>query len=175
MHVLGITTAVSGKDIVVVDYRVNPEVDFTGFAIEFIRESKMLDILSQAALAFNSMPMIPSWVPDWSSRYDLHHEKNRLHHHRLYRATRQEQMSRLRFRECAGAMLMTVAGQALSEVSGVGAYMRGERYEGDVQLHILDEWQAIFETRYGAGAHPDQSETQDSSIAFARTMMRDVM
>lgn len=52
---------------------------FMLFTLEIIRKSKSLTLLLQSAHTTNSVSGLPSWVPDYSSRYNFEVERLRAH------------------------------------------------------------------------------------------------
>ena len=71
----GIFSAVFDKDLVRVDYSLPAQKVFTEFAFAFITATASLALLSQVNSDENALGTLPTWVPDWSSRYSFGAER----------------------------------------------------------------------------------------------------
>lgn len=76
--IAGILTALFNVDIMIVDYKKSTQEVYAQFAFNLINTTKSLAILNQANKEYHALKDLPSWVPDWSSRYDFAAEATRL-------------------------------------------------------------------------------------------------
>ncbi|KAK6376516.1 1,3-beta-D-glucan synthase [Exophiala oligosperma] len=68
-----------GSSLIEPDYTKDLGDIFMLFTLELIRKSKSLTLLLQCAHTTNSVSGLPSWVPDYSSRYNFEVERLRAH------------------------------------------------------------------------------------------------
>ncbi|ETN36249.1 uncharacterized protein HMPREF1541_08526 [Cyphellophora europaea CBS 101466] len=70
LGLLGICISLFGSQFLQADYKADTATVYTDFVESLMAHSQSLLILTQAASYHNSLPNLPSWVPDWSSSYD---------------------------------------------------------------------------------------------------------
>ena len=189
---LGIVSAVLQQDIMQADYTQSTEQVFTDFAYSLIRSCRSLHILNQASSQYNSLHALPSWVPDWTSRYNFVAEKFRFARNTEFRATAGKPMpepfwSRRRLRASTDFTVkwLGVRGHTFALCKEVGPACEDHSIvvtRGALSSLVLSEWLPLFRKR-----HSSHTGTYDSNLwpplkvatglyaQFAATMLRGVL
>ncbi|EXJ76591.1 uncharacterized protein A1O5_01099 [Cladophialophora psammophila CBS 110553] len=84
---LGIMTNMFDADFLEADYEQSTMDVYTNFAGRLISKSGSLAILNQTEHVFNSVVGLPTWVPDWSSRFNHSYAAFRKPYHEKFNAS----------------------------------------------------------------------------------------
>ena len=126
------------------DYTARLRDIFTEFTVRFIRESGSLELLLQSSKQTNSLTELPSWVPDYTSRYNFETERYRADANR-----------RLGFKacgelQCAGLLQasrsLDLPGLFVDQIEHVGTINEYGRGKGDlpsIPLQQSRDWEAL--------------------------------
>ena len=183
---LGIVSAVLQQDIMRTDYALCTEAVFVNFAFRLIRSCSSLSLLNQASSQYNSIQGLPTWVPDWTSRYSFALEQTRSLDNTHFHATAGRPMPKPRLVRSIKAPvdLLGVRGHAFAVCKQVGPVcerISSAETGGALSRLILSKWWPLF--REG---HEDDNGTRGSDFRtsptvaanigaqFAATMLRGV-
>ena len=188
---LEFVSAILQEDIMRTDYTLSTEQVFTNFAFSLMRSCRSLDILNQPSSQYNSIHALPTWVPDWTSRYSFVPEKRRLAYYTDFRATAGRAMpeprrSRLVFSSIESTVdLLGVRGHVFAMCQEVGPAC--EVYSvvstaAALSRLILSEWLPRFRGRQdcytgtqGSNRRTLSTVATNVDAQFAATMLRGLL
>ncbi|KIW15216.1 hypothetical protein PV08_05261 [Exophiala spinifera] len=137
---LGIMTAMFGTDFLEASYERTLVDVYTDFTRRFITTTGSLVILNQSAHIYNSITALPTWVPDWSSRFDHESAVQRIPYHEKFHAS--GKLLEGRYRPSPGYTLsskLNLSGFLFGHVRVVGSHFD---YTTD-QYRLLKNWEKL--------------------------------
>ena len=172
---LGVINRATLDDFLNVDYTATIASVYTEFAFRLIRFYKSLSILNQACVQHNAVTSLPSWVPDWSSRYNFAWEELRLRRRNSQSATNRCDMPPPQLRYSRDLGNLGLSGHILTKVATTGAAGDHVDYNPAALgpsgiVKTIAQWRKLLA---GESKHRRRSSDQvDPAAKFARTMFR---
>ncbi len=138
---LALVSKAFGTTLIKPDYRVSLRDTLIDFTRQFMIKSRSLILLSQTAQPTNSVHSLPSWVPDFSSRYDFYAERQRVLHQPAFDASyslQPEVLGSISFsNDC-----VQLKGLFVDKVAFVGAINDNTPYDdGAWHVQALSQWE----------------------------------
>ena len=141
---LGIVSAILQQDSISADYALDTKQVYTNFAFSLMENCRSLQILNQASRQYNSIQALPTWVPDWTSRYNFESEKTRLSQiFGWFKATGSQPMPAPQLAAPTTSALLGVRGHMLGVVKMVGSVCEPSPI-GPYQIRLMSEWSSLF-------------------------------